>query len=107
MKTFAEYQIIGSVGKITPAGAALQVSIAADYQRKNERGEWEHQAYWNTVTIFHEDTINWAKDHLRTGDLVHVRGTIRESPYEKNGEIRYGVTLATSMFDVLVAKKRN
>lgn len=40
MKTFAEYQIIGRVGNITPAGSTLKVSIAAEYGRKNDKGDW-------------------------------------------------------------------
>lgn len=39
MKTFAEDQIIGRVGSVTPAGSTLKVSIAADYGKKNVRGE--------------------------------------------------------------------
>ena len=41
MKTFAEFQIIGRVGNVTAAGPTLKVSIAADYGRKNDKGEWE------------------------------------------------------------------
>lgn len=39
MKTIAEYQVIGHVGKITPVSAALKLPVAADYGRKNDRGE--------------------------------------------------------------------
>ena len=52
MKTFAEFQIIGRVGNVTAAGPTLKVSIAADYGRKNDKGEWESRPFWNTVTIF-------------------------------------------------------
>lgn len=106
MKTFSEYQIFGRVGNITPAGSTLKVSIAADYGRKNEKGEWEGKPYWNTVTIFNENTVRWAKVNLGTGDLVHARGTIRETSYEKDGETRYGVTLAAEQFDLLCSKER-
>lgn len=40
MKTFAEYQIIGRVGRIIPAGPTLKVSVGADYGRRNDKGEW-------------------------------------------------------------------
>ena len=51
MKTFSEYQIFGRIGNITPAGSTLKVSIAADYGRKNEKGEWEGKPYWNLSLI--------------------------------------------------------
>ena len=106
MKTFAEFQIIGRVGNVTPAGSTLKVSIAADYGRKNDKGEWEARPYWNTVTLFNDNTVRWAKDNLGQGDLVHARVTIRETSYDKDGETRYGVTLAADQFDRLVAKER-
>ena len=106
MKTFSEYQIIGRVGNVTPAGPTLKVSIAADYGRKTDKGEWEGWAYWNTVTLFNESIIRWARDNLGQGDLVHVRGTLRETSYDKDGETRYGVTLAAEQFDRLLSKER-
>ena len=106
MKTIAEYQIIGRVGTITPVGSTLKVSIAADYGRKNDRGEWDSKPYWNTVTLFNETTVKWARDNLGPGDLVHVRGTLRETSYEKDGETRYGMTLAADQFDRLIAKDK-
>jgi len=106
MRTFAEYQIIGHVGSITPAGSTLKVSIAADYGRKNDRGEWDSKPHWNTVTLFNENTVKWARDNLGPGDLVHVRGTIRETSYEKDGETRYGMTLAADQFDRLAARDK-
>ena len=106
MKTFAEFQIIGRVGNVTPAGPTLKVSIAADYGRRNDKGEWEGKPYWNTVTLFNESIVKWAKDNLGQGDLVHARGTLRETSYDKDGETRYGVTLAADQFDRLVAKDR-
>ena len=101
MKTFAEFQIIGRVGNVTPAGPTLKVSIAADYGRKTDKGEWEVKPYWNTVTIFNESIVRWARDNL-----VHVRGTLRETSYDKDGETRYGVTLAADQFNRLVAKDK-
>ena len=106
MKTFAEFQIIGRVGNVTPAGPTLKVSIAAGYGRRNDQGKWKGQPFWNTVTLFNESIVRWAKDNLAQGDLVHARGTIRETSYDKDGETRYGVTLAADQFDRLVAKDR-
>ena len=107
MKTFAEFQIIGRVGNVTAAGPTLKVSIAADYGRKNDKGEWEGRPYWNTVTLFNEATVKWAKENLRSGDLVLARGTLRETSYEKDGETRYGITLAADEFSRLASKPQS
>ena len=71
MTTLAEFQITGRVGNITPAGSTLKGSIAADYDRRNDKGEWEGRPYWNTVTLFNESIVRWAsRDNLGQGDLV-------------------------------------
>ena len=36
--------------------------------------------------------------------LVHARGTIRQTRYEKDGQTVYGMTLAAEDFDHIVAK---
>lgn len=105
MKTFAEYQIIGRVGRIIPAGPTLKVSVGADYGRKNDEGVWESKMFWNTVTVFNENMIRWAKTSLSTGDLIHVRGTIREVSYDKDGKTRYGVSLSADQLDLLAKKQ--
>ena len=105
MKTFAEYQIIGRIGRVIPAGSALKVSVAADYGRRNDKGAWEEKPFWNTVTVFNENMIRWARDNLGTGDLIHVRGTIREVSYDKDGETRYGVSLSADQLDLLAKKQ--
>lgn len=51
--------------------------------------------------------MTWARDNLGQGDQVHVRGTMRESSYEKDGETRYGMTLAAEFFDRLIAKDKD
>ena len=86
MRGFAEYTIVGRVGKITEAGPTLKISIAAEYGRKDEGGEFRQNTFWNTVTVFREGTIKWLKDNVRPGDIVCAKGTIRETSYDKNGE---------------------
>lgn len=104
MKTFAEFQIIGHVGKLRAVGPTLRVDVAAEYGRKDEKGEFQAKPYWNEVTIFADGVIAWAKENVKTGDLVHVRGTLRQTSYEKNGQRVYGVTLAAEDFSRLASK---
>ena len=79
MRTFAEFQTMGRVGKVKEVGTTLRVSIAAEYGRKDNDGEFQTNPYWNEVTIFNENVIKWAKDNVAPGDLVHARGTIRQT----------------------------
>ena len=104
MKTFAEFQIIGHVGKVKQVGATLRVDVAAEYGRKDEGGEFRSKPYWNEVTLFNERVIAWARDTLKPGDLVHARGTVRQTRWDKDGQTVYGVTLAAEDLDLLAAK---
>lgn len=107
MRTFSEFQIIGRVGKIKAVGTTLRVSLAAEYGRKDNDGYFQSNPYWNEVTIFNENVIKWARDNVAPGDLVHARGTIRQTEYEKDGQTVYGITLAASDFDRLAKKRQD
>ncbi|MCA0941915.1 single-stranded DNA-binding protein [Salipiger pacificus] len=104
MRTFAEFQIIGRVGKIKEVGPTLRVSIAAEYGRKDDRGDLQSRPFWNEVTIFKDSVIGWAKENIAPGDVVHTRGTMRQSEYTKNGQTVYDVTFAANDFDLLRKK---
>ncbi len=105
MRTFSEFQAIGRVGKITTVGSVLKVSIAAEYGKRNSAGDFEANPFWNTVTLFNESQIKWVKENVSAGDLIHTRGTMRETSYtEKHGEVVYGVTLGADDFDLLAKK---
>ena len=104
MRTFSEFQIIGHVGKVRAVGPTLRVDIAADYGRKDEAGQFQSNPYWNEVTLFNERVIAWARDTLKPGDLVHARGTVRQTRWDKDGQTVYGVTLAAEDLDLLAAK---
>ena len=75
MRTFAEFQIIGRVGKLKEVGSTLRVSIAAEYGRKDDRGEFQSKPYWNEVTIFNENVIKWAKDSCAASSPLTSRPT--------------------------------
>lgn len=107
MKTFAEYQILGRIGKITAAGNTLKISIASEYGRRDDKGEFQSKPFWNTVTIFREATVKWITANVATGDLVMARGTLRETSYEKDGITNYGITLAAEDFTRLAQKQDN
>jgi single-stranded DNA-binding protein len=100
MRSFSEFQIIGRVGKLKEVGPTLRISIASEYGRKDDRGEFQQNTFWNEVTLFNEATITWANANIRPGDIVHARGTIRQSQWEaQDGSTVYGVTLAAEQVD--------
>ncbi len=105
MRTFAEFQIIGRVGKIKEVGSTLRVSLAAEYGRRDDNGDFKPNPYWNEVTIFNQKVIDWAKENIAPGDLVHTRGTLRQSEWEKNGQTVYGMTIAANDFDLLAKRQ--
>jgi len=52
MKNFAEFQIVGRIGKIKPFDNSVRVSIAANYRRQDEQGNWNDDTHWNEVVVF-------------------------------------------------------
>ncbi|MBZ6078824.1 single-stranded DNA-binding protein [Microvirga puerhi] len=102
MNNIAEFQIIGRVARTAQVGSALKVTLAANYGTKDKTtNEWKEDPHFNTVTIFGEGTQDYIEKHIATGDLVHARGRIRQSNYEKNGETVYTVDLICTEFSRL------
>ena len=106
MRGISEFQIIGRVGQIKEVGNTLRVTLAAEYGRTDDKGDFQKNTFWNEVTIFNEKRANWIRENVSPGDLAHARGTIRQTEYEKNGQTIYGVTLAVEEFERLVQQAR-
>lgn len=109
--TYAEFQLQGYVGRKTElaGGKVLKVSIAATEGWKDkESGEARERTDWNTVTLFERSTpgFAWLRDNLRTGDLVHARGRIAESRYEKDGQQVFETTLTADRLAVIPTGKQ-
>ena len=105
MKNIAEFTIIGRIGKIDPLSGATRLSIASNYRRKGEDGQYGDDTHWNSVVVFSEPTRRYIDEHVAKGDLVMARGRVRQSSYEKDGETRYGVDLVCTSFGLLSAKQ--
>ena len=101
MKNVAEFTIIGQVGARKTLGKAVRVTIASNYRLKDERGDWREDTHWNEVTVFSPTTQAYIAEHIAKGDLVHVRGRLRQSSYERNGSRVYTVDLVASSFSRL------
>jgi len=81
MRNWAEFDIQGNIARIDTASSAVRVDIAANYSRKSrDSDEWENDAHFNRVTFFGKSGERVA--HYGVGDLIHVRGRVRQNSYE-------------------------
>jgi single-strand DNA-binding protein len=93
MRNIAEFTLIGRVGTIKQVGKTLRVSICANYPFKDDKGQWKDDAHWNEVTIFTKAIQSYVSEHVSKGDLVHVRGRLRQNSFERDGQRVYTVDL--------------
>lgn len=105
MFTEATFDITGHVGQIRQHGTALKVNICANYRRKDDRGNWIDDPYWNGVTIWSEQIQKYIRNHVRVGDLVRAKGVMRDSSYEHEGETRYTTDRTVLRFGRFGAKR--
>ena len=92
MKNIAEFTLIGRIGKVEVLNTATRLSIASNYRRCSEDGNYADDTHWNTV-VFAGSTCRYIGEHVARGDLVMARGRLRQSSWDKDGETRYGVDL--------------
>ncbi|MDF3813214.1 single-stranded DNA-binding protein [Rhodopseudomonas sp. BAL398] len=93
MRNIAEFTLIGRVGTIKQVGKTVRVSICANYPFKDDKGQWKDDAHWNEVTIFTKAIQSYVNEHISKGDLVHVRGRLRQNSFERDGQRVYTVDL--------------
>jgi hypothetical protein len=93
MRNIAEFTLIGRVGTMKQVGKTVRVSICANYPFKDDKGQWKDDAHWNEVTIFTKAIQSYVSEHVSKGDLVHVRGRLRQNSYERDGQRVYTVDL--------------
>jgi len=105
MKTFAEFQILGRIGKVREVGQTTRVSICANYAFKDRDGETRDKPYWNEITIWSESARKYVRDYAKPGDLVVARGTLKQGSFEKDGEKVYTVDLNCDDFSILASAK--
>ena len=79
--------------------------IASNYRIKDEDGQWVEDPHWNEITVFNKARQAYIEEHVTKGDLVHVRGRIRQNSYKRptaawshGGPDRHGVRPAGAGF---------
>lgn len=93
MRNIAEFTLIGRVGTIKQVGKTVRVTVCANYPFKDKGGEWKDDQHWNEVTIFTKSIQDYVNEHVSKGDLVHVRGRVRQNSYERDGQRIHTVDL--------------
>jgi single-strand DNA-binding protein len=93
MRNIAEFTLIGRVGSIKQVGKTVRVTVCANYPVKDDKGQWKDDAHWNEVTIFTKALQSYASEDVSKGDLVHVRGRLRQNSFERDGQRVYTVDL--------------
>jgi len=102
MKNFAEFQIVGRIGKIKAFDNATRVTIAANYRRQDEEGNWGDDPHWNEVVVFSKKTRDYISEHAKQGSLAFVRGRLRQDSFtDANGEQRFATNLIATDFALL------
>jgi single-stranded DNA-binding protein len=99
----AEFQILGRVGKIKQFDGKVNVTVCANYPTKKDT-ETRENPHWNEVSIFSEAVRNYATKYAKAGDLVLVRGRMKQNSFERNGEKVYTVDLIAEDFSILAPK---
>ena len=88
MRNIAEFTLISRVGTIKQVGKTVRVTVCVNYPFKDKGGEWKDDQHWNEVTIFTKSIQDYVNEHVSKGDLVHVRGRVRQNSYERDGSKR-------------------
>lgn len=86
MINFAQFRIIGRIGKITATDKVTHLSVASDRSVKDSDGNWKPEPCWNSVTIFSERMRKRLANEKAGGqsNQVIVEGSIQENSYEKD-----------------------
>lgn len=93
--------VVGNVGKdavlkYLPSGKpVLEFSIATNYKTKNEE-----ETTWVNVSFF-GDRAEKISGYVTKGKTVSVYGSVRNRPYEKDGQKRYSLELSAQDIQLL------
>ena len=109
MQDLNKVLLSGRIGRITPVGNALKISIASKNSKRNKEGSWIDNPRWNTVTVFNENTINFVNRNLAPGDKIRIEGLIQQTSWQdkKSGETRYDVTISVHDLQIEEIKDRD
>ena len=96
--------IIGNLGadpetRNLPSGqlvANLRVATS-DTWRDRASGERRERTEWHTVSIFEQNSVQYAQNHLRKGSKVYIEGRLETRKWQtQTGEDRYSTEIVVT-----------
>jgi single-stranded DNA-binding protein len=103
--TEARFNITDRISKITQIGKVVKVNPGADTFRRNANGERTKVTLWNTIAVVGKPA-EYVTLYRKKGDLVRVRGELRDSSYQNDkGETVWTTDRNVDCFDFLRAAK--
>lgn len=103
--TQATFELIGFVSKVETTEKVTYLTIGANYDYKNEKGDWVENPYFNRVTIFNSfKSVAEKAQGLKTGDHVLVRGKIRDVVKETEAGDAWFSEKTADYLGLLIAK---
>jgi len=109
MINLANFQITGRIGDVQHFEKVTRVTIATDYQSKDNDGSWVTNTSWLTVVVFSESLRNRFNSKAgNVGNLIQVTGHLKTNKYDKDCHTIYTTDLvATDMALLLFAKDKD
>lgn len=99
--------IIGNLGQDPEVREAASTTVCklrvATNERKKQGEQWVDHTEWHSVTLFGKRAESLGK-MLNKGERVAVRGRLRTSSYEKDGEKRYRTEIIADDIELLGSK---
>lgn len=84
LKHASEFKIVGKVHETTIGAKFAKITTRSGLPAK-DGGEWKYDPHWNQTTVFSEK-LRVLAAHLQKGDIVQIKGRMKQSSYMKNGQ---------------------
>ena len=113
MKNVNKAYLIGRLGKDPDykkfdggnERAALSVATSKSYKRKGD-DKWIEETQWHNVIVWGK-SAEYAKNHLKKGDVVEVEGEITHRSYVDNQDVTKYVTEIVGTVSIFERYKNN
>ena len=103
IKNAANFEIIGNVSETRISEKFAKITTCSNVPYK-DGGEWKSDPHWNQTTVFSDKLREIARD-LKKGDLVKIKGRMKNGSYMKNGQRVFTVDLIA--YNVELVSRKN
>lgn len=92
--------------RYTPNGTmVLDFSVAHNFGKKKQDGEWENFANWYRVKVFGAQAERATNNGILKGDRLNIVGELQVEEWEKDGQKRYGLVVIAMKVESLKKKQ--